>query len=305
MTKEKEQFTKKEQTNGAQSALMVKLPDGRKLSYAEFGDPDGKPIIYFHGYPGSRLQGGFLDEDAARLGARIISPDRPGMGKSDPMPNRTVLDWSADVASLADALGLTRFAVLGASGGGPYTAVSAWSMPERVTKAGFMAAISPTNFSGALDGMSFQGKMLLRLGRFAPWSVSIFLRGMARMILNQPEPKIIETMKKSMPEVDFNTVESGNHWSSLISDTKEAFRQGIHGVVQDGKLYSKPWGFPLGEIQVPTFLWQGEEDQNVPPVMGRYLADAIPNCEATFLPEVGHISLIFGQGERVLETMLT
>ena len=98
------------------------LPDGRTLAYAEYGDPDGRPLFFFHGFGGTHLGWGYLESncDALNAGVRIISPDRPGTGRSTFMPNRQFTDWPADVTALADALGLDRFGVLGVSGGGPY-----------------------------------------------------------------------------------------------------------------------------------------------------------------------------------------
>src|SRR5512140_2188131 len=105
----------------AQTEQNITLPDGRKLAYAEYGDPDGKPVIYCHGNPGSRLDPKMLDLQLLRkFHVRIIAPDRPGMGGSDFLPGRKISDWPADVTALADGLHLDRFAILGISGGGPY-----------------------------------------------------------------------------------------------------------------------------------------------------------------------------------------
>jgi len=100
----------------------VRLPDGRSLGYAVCGDPEGRPIFQFHGWPGSRLQARFLDEEATKAGIRVIGLDRPGIGLSDFQPGRQILDWPNDVVALADAMKIDRFAVLGISGGGPYVA---------------------------------------------------------------------------------------------------------------------------------------------------------------------------------------
>src|SRR5512140_1859845 len=104
-----------------QMEQIISLPDGRKMTYAEYGDPDGKPIFYFHGNPGSRLDPKMVEPELLRkFHARFIAPDRPGMGGSDFLPGRKMSDWPADVTALADGLHLDRFAILGISGGGPY-----------------------------------------------------------------------------------------------------------------------------------------------------------------------------------------
>jgi len=116
-----------------------RLKDGRRLGYAEFGVPNGKPLFHFHGYPGSRLEGKLLHETAAKCGVRLIAIDRPGMGFSDVKPNRSILDWPGDVAELADSIGIDRFAVEGVSGGGPYSAACAYRIADRITKAGIVS----------------------------------------------------------------------------------------------------------------------------------------------------------------------
>ena len=112
---------------------QITLPDGRRLAYAEFGKPDGYPVLYFHGSPASRLEPMLIGDEAFnRFGLRVIAPDRPGMGQSDFQPKRGFSDWPADVTALADVLGLDRFSILGNSGGGGYAAVCTAKIPERL-----------------------------------------------------------------------------------------------------------------------------------------------------------------------------
>src|SRR6266508_1130420 len=120
---------------------ILTLPDGRKLAYAEFGKPDGFPVLYFHGAPSSRLEPLLIgNDDFARFGLRIIAPDRPGMGGSDFQPGRGFSDWPKDVLCLADSLELMQFVVLGISGGGGYAAVCAARIPERLRTAVIVSA---------------------------------------------------------------------------------------------------------------------------------------------------------------------
>jgi pimeloyl-ACP methyl ester carboxylesterase len=112
---------------------LLTLPDGRKLAYAEFGKPDGYPVLYFHAAPSSRLEPLFLGDDIfSRFGLRVICPDRPGMGQSDFQSHRGFSDWPKDVIFLTEAIGLNQFSVLGVSGGGGYAAVCAATIPEKL-----------------------------------------------------------------------------------------------------------------------------------------------------------------------------
>src|SRR5215471_20729905 len=124
---------------------IISLRDGRKLGYAEYGDPAGKPIFFFHGLPGSRLQRHPDGSIAIELGARIIAIDRPGYGLSDFQQGRTLLDWPDDVAQLADSLQIDQFAAIGLSGGGPYLLACAYSIPERINSATVVSGMGPVD----------------------------------------------------------------------------------------------------------------------------------------------------------------
>ena len=119
--------------NGADNELI--LPDGRRLCYAEYGDPHGLPVFYFHGSPSSRLEPAMFGAELSFSGLRIIAPDGPGIGRSDWQESRTFADWAMDIVNLADHLGWMAFALMGNSGGGPYVAACAALIPERVTAA--------------------------------------------------------------------------------------------------------------------------------------------------------------------------
>jgi pimeloyl-ACP methyl ester carboxylesterase len=78
---------------------VVRLRDGRSLSYAQYGDPAGFPILSAHGGLACRLDVGPAASVAAQSGVRLISPDRPGVGRSDPRDD-LLLDpkWPAELA---------------------------------------------------------------------------------------------------------------------------------------------------------------------------------------------------------------
>lgn len=107
----------------------MQLPHGRWLGYLDFGDPDGVPVFYFHGLPGSRLDTAQHESMFKEFHMRIVATDRPGYGLSTSQHRRKVLDWPDDVVALADHLGIARFAVMGVSGGGAYAAACAYKIP--------------------------------------------------------------------------------------------------------------------------------------------------------------------------------
>ena len=177
----------------------VTLPDGRELAYEEYGDPAGDPVLSFHGGLSSRLDAAPAHQAALDLGVRLLSPDRPGMGRSTFQPGRRLLDWPADVAALTDALGIDRFAVMGWSCGGPYAAVCGARMSDRVTAVGLLSSAVPFELVGTTKGLARDDRILLFLVRWAPWLASALLRV---SIGEATETRLYREIRRSFPAVD-------------------------------------------------------------------------------------------------------
>ncbi|MBI2600571.1 alpha/beta hydrolase [Candidatus Daviesbacteria bacterium] len=275
----------------------IELKDGRRLGYAEFGDRDGKPLFFFHGWPSSRLHGQRFEEAARKLKVRIISLDRPGFGLSDYKKDRTLLDFPKDVLELADYLKITKFAILGVSGGGPYAASCAYSIPQRIAKAGIMVGLGPTNIKGNLDGIGLVNKFgwanyhkfpLLRyISSFLGWFETKFLKTNLYSLFISRSDKLLTT--DSFKELTY--------MSRL-----EAFKQGFKAAALDLKLYTDNWGFDLKKIKVPVLLWFGDSDKSVSVNMGKYFASQIPNSKLTIYHKEGHY-LHVNHAEQILKQL--
>ena len=269
----------------------VPLQDGRALGFAEYGDFNGKPVFYFHGHPGSRLEFPLFDpEDAAsELGVRLIAPERPGHGMSDFQRGRTILDWPDDVIELADSLHISRFAVLGVSGGGPFAEACAFKIHDRVTRTAIVCGMGPAKAPGTVDGISwiYAGKPAIVR--------NLLLKMMAVGMRRDPDKfqqRFLKQMNEALPAPDAAVMSDPELAASFLERTfVEALRSGIHGASHDAKLYSKPWGFRLEDIAGSVHLWHGEMDLQVLPSVGHYVAETIPICHATFSPDDGHLSL--------------
>ena len=270
---------------------QLRLRDGRILAYAEYGDPDGAPVFFFHGMPGSRLEGAHAHEAAVLHHVRIISPDRPGYGLSTFQPRRVLLDWPGDVTQLADSLAIDRFAIVGVSGGGPYVAACALRIPQRLTRAVMVSGVGPFDAPGATEGMSRQNRMLFAASRRAPILVRVVMALMARGMKRSPD-RFMDRMLKSLPEPDRKVMADLALRELFMQDALESMRPGARGAAYESVMYARPWGFRLEDITMPVTLWQGDADANVPVSMGRYQAQAIPNCDWRFFPGEGHM-LIF------------
>jgi len=276
------------------------LRDGRQLGYAEYGDLNGRPLFYFHGWPSSRLEPRTGQHICSRLGVRLIAPDRPGYGLSDFKNRLKISDWLADVRDLAENLGLERFAVMGVSGGGPYAAGCAATMPEHLSAVLLVSSVAPSDAPDATRGMVALHRCLLGLARTAPWLAQGVAGVCMRFFWRKGEQVIPEQVESRLPPADRRALASPELRAALTASSREALCNGMQAAVADGLLYARPWGFKLQQIRMPVHLWQGEKDVIVPPAMGRYLAQSLPDCRATFCPEDGHFSLAFERLEQIL-----
>lgn len=277
---------------------IFRLPDGRALGFAEYGDPDGLPVMAFHGMPGSRFMFRTVDSPARDLGLRIVAPDRPGFGLSDFQPRRTLAAWAEDIRALADSLDLDRFAVAGISGGGPYVAVCAALLPDRVSAAALISPVGPVCPPEGPDRLPPAQHVAFRLlPQFTPAMWLAFFGGRLGF-LHAPDAMYRAIMKRAGP-ADEHVLLRPEIRKNVLDAVVEGLRQGARGVVQEVALFGKPWNIPFRQIEAPAMLWQGLADNNVPVVASLRLAQLIPNCELTRIEGSGHY-WIFDHVEEVL-----
>ena len=279
----------------------VTLPDGRTLAYAEYGDPNGRPVFYFHGFPNSRLNAAPGDQAARRTGVRLIALDRPGFGRSGFKRGRTIAGWAEDVASAADQLGIDRFAVVALSGGGPYAVACAASIPHRLTAVGLVSALAPFRAADAVRGYPLLTRLFLRLWRLLPWLTRPGIWFLGRGARRNPE-RLFERAARAAPPADAAVLSRPDVRAAFAKDIAESFRQGSRAASHEFELYLKRWNVDEESITLEVHLWQGEADTLVPPSMGRHHARVIPNCRATFLPGEGHL-LIVDRFEEILRAL--
>ncbi len=268
----------------------IRLRDDRMLGYAEYGTPDGIPLFYFHGHPGSRYEARFLERPAEQSGVRLIGIDRPGLGLSTYNAGRRLLDWPEDVCELADHLAIERFAVAGFSGGGPYALACAYKIPQRLTTCGVIAGV------GRLS------PLLANLSQWLPWIILPMTKRyfrdeeQARQSLNRFGEKWVEPDQESLKQVGVTELMA----ASLV----EALRPGTRGAAYDGALLGRAWGFKLEEIAFPEiYLWHGGFDKEVPLPVGQAMAERFQQCQVTFYPEDGHISLIVNHAAEIVTAL--
>jgi len=282
--------------------MRFKLSDGRVLAYEQYGDIQGRTVFFFHGTPGSRLF--HPPEEATRqMRVRLICVDRPGYGGSTFQPGRQFLDWPKDIAALADALDINRFAVAGHSGGGPYALACAYWFPERVSGAAILSGAGPVDAPGATEGLTSLQALALRIGRYSPWWLIRFLTWMFFRKSAADPARAIDLDARDRAVADEEVLKIPGVRENCIESDVEAYRQGLNAFSWEVCLLTRPWGFPLEHIKVPVSLWHGTADDFTTTGMARSMADRIPDCQARIYEGEGHMLLIPRWGE-VLDTFL-
>jgi pimeloyl-ACP methyl ester carboxylesterase len=262
----------------------VVLSDGRKLRYAEWGDPSGQPIFLFHGAPASRL---FAPDPAvtAEAGVRMVTVDRPGYGGSDPMPGRQILDWPHDVVALAEALGLDQFDVAAHSSGGPYALACGHELLDRVGRVVLISCIAPQE---ALHPDGFEGDdedlTLTRRAREDPLGAAAALAGSIGWLAETPE----RFLDLPRPQPDVLVLQDQAIRDMFLETIREAVRQGVDAYAWDVVLERRSWGFDLSAVAASVTIFQGDLDQAVAPAEANVLARELPNAQLTSYPGAGH-----------------
>lgn len=264
----------------------VVTPDGRRLAVEQAGDPRGMPIFLLHGTPGCRLGPRPRAAVLYRLGVRLITFDRPGYGESDRLPNRRVADAASDVAAIADAYELERFAVMGRSGGSPHALACAALLPDRTTRAAALVSLAPPD-ARELDWFTGMGQSNVRefVAATANRSqVAQRLTILADQIRADPA-RLVSGLQADLTDPDRKIINDIGLRSMLLASYAEALRLSPYGWIDDILALCAPWKFSLTDVTAPVLIWHGEDDRFSPIAHARWLAKKIPNT--TMIVESG------------------
>lgn len=167
-----------------QQNLSMMLWDDRQIGYSEYGDPNGYPVFFFHGTPGSRLQVADFHDTAVAKHCRFFGVDRPGMGLSSENKQHSLLSWADDIRQLADHLNINQFSIIAHSGGAPFAMACAYAMPERITRIAIVAGLGPTLLNQSNEGLSYGMRIIHVLIRNIPGMAWFLMKIHQRMLLN-------------------------------------------------------------------------------------------------------------------------
>lgn len=276
--------------------LDVNLPDGRHLRGLESGPQHGQVVLLFHGAPNSRY---FLPPEAGR-DYRIVTFDRPGYGGSSPASHqRRVADVGGDVVHLMDALSIDRAVAVGVSAGGPYALASAAALPNRIAGVALVSSIGPIERREATRDMNRTNRLAFTIARFLPFLLRPAISGMAREARVAPEA-LLDQSGSDFSTPDRQAMQRPDLREMYLRDLPEAYAQGAVGHASDLCRLARPWGFRMSDVGVPVTIWQGGQDQNVPPRMAEELAAELPDAKIRREPQLGHL-LLFSKWKQIVE----
>jgi len=262
--------------------LDLELGDGRILHVYDAGDDHAGgrlAVFWHHGTPNIGAPPEPLFPAAARLGIRWLSYDRPGYGGSTPCRGRDVASAAAYVSSVADALRIDQFAVMGHSGGGPHALACGALLPERVLGVVSVAGLAPFGAEG-LDWFA---------GMAASGAASLRAAAKGRAAKERYEASGTE-YDPEFTAADLAALSS--EWSWLATVLRPAVEAGPGGLIDDDLAYMAPWGFDPSQTIAPVLLLHGSRDRLVPSSHSEWLAHRCPSAELRLSPDDGHISIL-------------
>jgi len=283
---------------------MITLNDGRDLEVEVSGPDGGDVLVFHHGTPGGSEQMRFLARAAHARGMRLVTWSRPGYGASTRQAGRTVADVVADTAAVLDHLGADSCLVAGWSGGGPHALACGALLADRVRGVLCIAGVAPYAVPGldflagmGADNIEEFGAALRGEDALGPW-----LDAQRPELLELTADQVADSLGNLIPPVDA-AVLTGEFSEDLASEFRQALAVSVDGWLDDDLAFTRPWGFDLADIAVPTYLWQGSDDLMVPFAHGQWLAGQIPGVTAHLEQDEGHLSIGIGALDRMLDEL--
>ena len=257
------------------------LRDGRQYAWAEYGDPDGLPVLFLHGTPGGRLGVAHHHERYVRQGLHVISPERAGYGASDPAPGRSLTDSAIDVTDLLDARGLGPVFVVGGSGGGPHALAFAAAAPERIRAVGVLAGAAPLLPEDMSQLVGVNQEIVSFLDR--PDELRGYLEQLRTGLLEQG----LAGLLPDAPESD--RAQWIRYADALRRTTASALAPGIQGLFDDyPAIFGARWAFDPADVKAPVVWAHGRDDRNVPLAAAKRAAGQLPDCRFITWTDIGH-----------------
>jgi len=286
---------------------LVQLENGAVVAFQEYGDPNGAPVVFCHGWPSSCTMAQLTDDPARELGVRIIAPDRPGISGSSLQPDRKLADWPSIMERVLDHLAIDEFRALAISGGAPYAYAMAAAMPKRVRAIAIVCGAIPMADLADAGGLLPLYRWMLALYRSRPRLLRQ-LFSLARPILALRPPVRLRPLLLKMLMLrpsDAESLRDAAAFEAIFESQRRAWRGTAEGVMMDAQVYAQPWGFSLEDIHVSVRLWHGTQDRAFSVRLAEEVAARLPNCKARFIDDAGHYSLPIRHMREILKDLIS
>jgi pimeloyl-ACP methyl ester carboxylesterase len=283
---------------------IITIRDGRRMGYAEFGEPRGRAVVWLHGTPGARRQ---IPEQARVFAhlhdVRLVGLDRPGIGLSTPHVYPRIRAFASDLASVADALGIDDLGVVGLSGGGPFALAAGVDLGDRVRAIGVLGGVAPARGPDAIDGglvaLGVRFSPVLRWGRVP---LGVTLATVLRTVKPLASPAV-DLYARLSPEGDRRLLGRPEIKAMFIDDLFRGHPRQFEGPIADVIDFTRDWGFRISDVSVPVVWWHGDADHIIPFAHGQHVVDRLPHAELRVMAGESHLGG-FGIAEEILGTLL-
>ena len=282
----------------------VRLADGRLIDVRVSGPANGLPLVFHHGTPGAATPIRAVERAAHKRGLRLVTTSRPGYGDSSRHRGRSVVDVASDTSAVLATLGAESCLVAGWSGGGPHTLACAARLDEAVA-ALVIAGVAPYD-AESLDwsaGMGEENVTEFNTTLGGEQELRPYLDEQREELKDVTVAGIITSLDTILPDVD-RAVLSDEFGEDMAASFHEAMRVGVDGWLDDDLAFTKPWGFALDEVTIPTMLWQGSADLMVPFAHGQWLSSHLPGASVHLEDGEGHLSIGVGAVDRMLDELV-
>ena len=274
-----------------------KLADRRNLEYLTNGLKSESAVILHAGTTQDITGWQTWLNYFATNGVFALSFGRSGYAASTMMPGRITIDVAKDVAELSEALGLTKFVNIGLSGGGQH-AIATGLDPR---SAGVVTVGSLAPFAEMGEDF-YTGMQQADLDEYADALKDINL--LVARFQKWQDGDLGETITGAELSQRDKLASNKPSWKILLDSCAFTMAQGWGWVADDYSSYLKPWGFDAREVMVPTVIWQGGLDKNVPVQHGKWLAQHMPNSKLELREEESHLGIFVNYEEEIMQSAL-
>lgn len=280
------------QSPDCQQTNVVTVECDRKITYSEYGLPEGDPVVFLHGTPGSHRLGELLAQAARENGIRLLALDRPGYGCSSPWPDRSVLDAAKFITPVLNDADVHTAGIVAFSGGSSYALAMAATQADRIDKVDIIAGATPPTVSEEVPTIQ---RVLTGLATTTPSLLKGVFRGQAWLVERMDPSFVLKQYTENENAV------SDAEAAIVKADFVEAFANHCSGAVTEFRNAKTPWGVDFTEIEPAVRLWHGGKDTNVPISSVRDLEELIPSAKLHVLPEADHLQTLIRTIPEVLE----